>query len=57
MTDSDRETFLKAQPYLRSILAFLLFLRYENVEIDPAYQMANQFIDRCYKDASVQEDT
>lgn len=48
--DTDKEILLKAQPYLRTAMAFIIWLRYELLSVDDSYKQANQFLDRLYKD-------
>jgi len=53
--DTDKEILLKAQPYLRTALAFILYLRFGPGESkDDCYKAANLFLDRLYKDVKSQ---
>ena len=46
----DRLVLMKAQPYIRGILAFILHLRFPTQGIDESYKTANIFIDRLFRE-------
>ncbi len=50
--NTDKDTLEAGKPYLRSILAFLLYLRYENMHIATAYTTADEFIGQLEIDVS-----
>jgi len=53
--EDDLAVLKQVEPYLRSALAFLLYLRYESMDVDPAYEVAGLFIERLRKDREAAE--
>jgi hypothetical protein len=53
-SESDREALEAGLPYIRSILAFLVFIRFGHPQqpgvVDEAYQRADEFISQLKKD-------
>jgi len=48
---TDKEVLMRAQPYLRSLLAFILYTAHRTqMDVDQAYKEANEFIDRLYRE-------
>ncbi len=46
----DRLVMMKVQPYIRGILAFILYLRFPAKGPEGCYKDANIFIDRLFRE-------
>lgn len=52
---ADVEELRKARPYIRSVLAFLIYMRYEGAPSDMSYRIADAFIDQLAADLEAQK--
>lgn len=50
MSADEKAAFTAAKPFVRSILAFIMYVRYEHLNIKGSYESADEFIQQLEKD-------
>ncbi len=49
--EDDKEVFAKAEPFVRAILAFMIFT-FRQVDFEASYEYADRFVENLEKDLS-----